>query len=294
MDFKKLEAFVWISRLGSFTAAARKLNTTQPAISLRMQQLESSLNTELFEHPRRAAALTPQGRNLLDYAERILSLASEAQAKIGDPTAVAGRLRVGVGEAIALTWFPDLVARLNAIFPDVVIEAEVDLTAGLWDKFDAGNLELLLLPGPPRGRSLETREIGSAEFSWMASPILDLPTDRPLRSKDFENLSVITLSKDSILNQIAEDWFSANDLRPKTMDICNSMAVVASLTASGLGISILPPQIYQTEIDNNKLIQLNIQPTIDPVRYICAYRNDHEPRLVQLVANLASEISTFQ
>lgn len=294
MDFKKLEAFAWIARLGSFTAAARKLNTTQPAISLRVQQLERSLKTTLFEEPRRVANLTPHGRDLLEYAERILSLASEAQAKIGDPAAVAGRLRIGVGEAVALSWFPDLVARLNSMFPDVVIESEVDLTAGLWGKFDAGELELLLLPGPPIGRSLETRNLGSAKFLWMASPKLNLPSGRPLQPSDLKNLSIITLSRDSVLYQIAEDWFHTTDTRPKTMDICNSMAVVASLTVSGLGVSMLPPQIYRAEIDRGDLVILDIRPRIEPISYVCVHRKDREPGLVQLVSEIASKVSTFR
>ncbi len=76
MEIKQLEAFYWIARLGSFAAAARKLHTTQPAISMRIRQLESDLGTQLFDTSRRTAQLTPKGRDLVDHAASMLTLMS--------------------------------------------------------------------------------------------------------------------------------------------------------------------------------------------------------------------------
>ncbi len=74
MNMKQLETFAWTVRLGSFSAAARKLNSSQPAVSMRIQELEKNLSIDLFENPRRATRLTPGGRELMEYAERILEL----------------------------------------------------------------------------------------------------------------------------------------------------------------------------------------------------------------------------
>ena len=72
-DFR-LKVFVAAARLGSFSAAAREFGITQPAVSNHISELESSVGDLLFFRGRRETVLTPKGRILFDYAEKILNL----------------------------------------------------------------------------------------------------------------------------------------------------------------------------------------------------------------------------
>jgi len=293
MNLKQLEAFVWTVRLNSFSAAAKRLNSSQPAISMRIQDLERTLCVELFEVPRRASRLTLKGRELLEFAERILALTSEAQTRIGNASAVSGRIRFGVGETIALTWLPDLIARLNETYPGLVIESVVDLTIGLWEKFESGELDLLLLPGPAHGANLVVNQLGIAQYVWLASPKLQIPADRVVTPKELEAWPIVTLSQDSVLHEIIENWFLSNKAEPHRMDVCNSLGVVLALTISGLGISLLPPQIYQREIERNELMVINTLPLFKPLEFVSVYRKDREEALIKEIASIASRASTF-
>ncbi len=293
MNLKQLEAFVWTVRLNSFSAAAKRLNSSQPAITMRIQDLERTLSVELFEEPRRASRLTLKGRELLEFAERILALTSEAQTRIGNPSAFSGRIRLGVGETIALTWLPNFIAHLNETYPGLVIESVVDLTVGLWEKFDSGELDLLLLPGPALGSNLVVNQIGTAQYTWLASPKLQIPVDRIVTPKELEAWPIVTLSRDSVLHEIIENWFLSNEAEPRRMDVCNSLGVVLALTISGLGISLLPPQIYQREIERNELMIINTLPLFKPIEFVSVYRKDREEALIKEIAGIASRSSTF-
>ena len=77
IDFKALETFIWVANLRSFRRAAEKLNTTQPAVSTRIAQLESFLGHRLLERDRRAVAPTPKGQEFLVHAERLIRLREE-------------------------------------------------------------------------------------------------------------------------------------------------------------------------------------------------------------------------
>src|SRR3954465_9304274 len=103
-DFKALETFLWVVTLGSFRGAAQKLNTTQPAISQRIAQLEREMGVKLLQRDRRAALPTPSGRQMMVYAEKLIALRSEMLASIGDRSAMRGVLRLGVAETIVHTW----------------------------------------------------------------------------------------------------------------------------------------------------------------------------------------------
>lgn len=292
MNLKHLETFAWCVRLGSFSAAARKLNTSQPAVSMRIQELERGLSVPLFERPRRASRLTPKGRELMEFADKILALASQAETSVGDARAVSGRVRVGVGETVALTWLPELVARLNERYPRLVIESDVDLTAGLWTKFRAGELELMLLPGPASGPGLVVEGLGTTLYTWMASPSLPLPA-RQVTPRDLESWPIITLSRDSVTHEITDRWFRAYRAEPRRIDVCNSLGVVVSLTMSGLGISLLPPDVFRREIERGELRVIDIEPRFDEIEFYSVYRHGHESSLVRVIAELARDVSTF-
>src|SRR2546430_2495376 len=74
-DFKAIETFLWVVTLGSFRGAAQKLNTTQPAISQRIAQLEREVGVKLLQRDRRMVLPTPTGRNrlLCDYSVGFLA-----------------------------------------------------------------------------------------------------------------------------------------------------------------------------------------------------------------------------
>ena len=71
MDFKHIEAFVWVAEMGDFRLAAEKLHTTQPAISQRIAALESTLAVRLFDRGGRGIRLTEKGQELLSHARAV-------------------------------------------------------------------------------------------------------------------------------------------------------------------------------------------------------------------------------
>jgi DNA-binding transcriptional LysR family regulator len=105
MNRKQLETFETIVRLGSFAAAAAKLNATQSTVSARIQELEA-LGVQLFDRAQRKANLTTKGRELVSYAQTAIDLFSKIQHQVGNPQALAGIVRVGVAELVAVTRLP--------------------------------------------------------------------------------------------------------------------------------------------------------------------------------------------
>jgi len=107
-DFKAIETFMWVATLGSFRGAAQRLNTTQPAISQRIAQLEREVGVKLLQRDRRMVLPTPSGRQMMVYAEKLIGLRSEMLAAVGDRSAMHGVLRLGVAETIVHTWLSQL------------------------------------------------------------------------------------------------------------------------------------------------------------------------------------------
>jgi len=100
LDLTELEIFRAVAVEQSVTKAARKLERAQSSVTTRVKQLEESLGVALFMRDSKRMALTPEGQRFLSYAERLLTLAEEAQQSM-QRDVPTGRLRIGAMEAAA-------------------------------------------------------------------------------------------------------------------------------------------------------------------------------------------------
>ncbi len=174
VDFKSIETFLWVVTLGSFSGAGQRLNTTQPAISQRIAQLEREMGVKLLNRDHRVASPTPSGRQLMVYAEKLISLRAEMMAEVGDRSAMRGVLRLGVAETIVHTWLPRLIKSVNTAHPNLSLEIEVDITPNLNARLLAQEIELAFVLGPLSGSSVRNRVLCDYSVGFLASPALGL------------------------------------------------------------------------------------------------------------------------
>ena len=84
MADRRLQVFHAVAKHLSFTKAADALVMTQPAVTFQIKQLEESFNTRLFDRAQGGVTLTPAGVVALEYADRILALSAELDARMKD------------------------------------------------------------------------------------------------------------------------------------------------------------------------------------------------------------------
>jgi len=293
MNVRQLEALIWVVRLGSFAAAAAQLNATQSTISLRIQELEQELGVLLFDRTNRKAHLTAKGRELLAYAEEAVALFSEIRYRIGARESLTGVVRIGVAELVAVTWLPELVSSLHREYPGLTLELDISLTANLFTRVREGDLDVVLIPGGQFDAGLVAQSLGFVEFVWMASPKLEVP-EGSLTPSDLGALPILSLGADSYHHGPAEAWLATCRGHRRHTDVCNSMSVIASLTAAGLGVSLLPPCGYKTEIASRKLRVLDTHPEMPEVEFSAVYLQ-RQPRVIpELIASASQQASTFR
>jgi DNA-binding transcriptional LysR family regulator len=291
MNFRQLQTFLEIVRLGSFAAAANRLNATQSTISARIHELESDLGVVLFDRNQRKATVTAKGRELISYAERAQQLQGEIRQQIAPRQSLSGVVRVGVAELVAMTWLPQLAATLRQRYPNISLEFEIALTMPLRTRLLSGELDIALAPGGAFDPTIVVRPLGSVEFRWMMGPDLPIP-DGALTPADFASLRVLSLGESSIHYDTISTWIeqSASGQRP---DLCNSMSVLSTLTMANVGISVLPPSCYQEELKSKKLRIVPTSPELQPVPFSAMYKRRRLALLQEVVAEVAMEVSTF-
>jgi DNA-binding transcriptional LysR family regulator len=286
LSIKQLETFYWAARLDSFSAAAARLNTTQPSISIRIRGMEQILRVSLFDRGFRRPRLTPKGRELAAQVERIIALGEEFDELLGWRDTIGGLVRVGAADTVALTWLPALMAKLAQSYPGISVDLVVDLSVNLRLRLDNGELDVAFLVGGPSRQAFETWPLGQVEQRWMAAPKLGL-SGRALRGRHLTAWPIFTHSRGSDHYHSVRRWFDAERARPDRMHGCNSLATMVAMTKAGLGLSVLPPAMLAHELEEGTLMVLHTHRPIGPYAFVATHLAQPPRRAVTAVAELA-------
>jgi DNA-binding transcriptional LysR family regulator len=290
VDFKSIETFLWVVTLGSFRGAAQRLNTTQPAISQRIAQLERELGVKLLNRDHRVASPTTSGRQLMVYAEKLIGLRSEMMAEVGDRSAMRGVMRLGVAETIVHTWLSRLIKSVNTAYPNLSLEIEVDITPNLSARLLAQEIELAFVLGPLSVSSVRNRPLCDYPIGFLASPSLGLGNG-PLTVHDLAKFPIITFPRKTQPYEIVRSLFNRPELPPIRLHASASLATVIHMAIEGLGIAVIPTAIVENELADGRLQLLSTDLKISPLTFSASWLASPDTVAVELVADLAGKIA---
>jgi len=141
LDIDALRAFVAIVDRMSFSRAGEAIGRSQSAVSLRLRQLERSLGISLLVRRQgRVIELTEGGRTLLGFARSIVDINDAALRELSAKPAGA-RVRLGVPADFLDAAFTGTLARTRALFPELRLEIETDVSDRLRSRCLAGELD---------------------------------------------------------------------------------------------------------------------------------------------------------
>ncbi len=175
LDITTVQAFLLVADLRSFTRAAEALGTTQAAVSLKLQRLETLLGKRLVERSPRAVRLTAEGAAFLDRAHALLE--AHDRALSGDASA-APSLTLGISDHAAGPELVPLLERLYAMSPNLSLAVTIGFSRAMQDAYDAGELDAVIVrqEGSRRGGEKLTED----EFGWFSSRRFTVPKGEPL------------------------------------------------------------------------------------------------------------------
>jgi len=286
MNIRFLETFIWLARLQNFRLTAERLHTTQAAVSSRIAALEDGFDVRLFERNSRSATLTPAGRRMLAYAERIVRLNAEMRRDVAGTGADGGLVRLGVIESIVHSWFPVFMARLRECYPGIDIEVTSDTTLHLARLLQTDDVDVILQASRVPGREFVNLNLGEFLLRWVASPSLRL-AGAPLDLAHLVQFPVVSFARNSGPHANLEQLFACTVDRPARINCITSIAAMIRLVADGFGVAALPVATIQRELREGSLELLDVRADLPALPLVATYRVQSHP-LAAHIAEIAS------
>ncbi|MGF1742150.1 LysR family transcriptional regulator [Vibrio profundum] len=290
LNLKQLETFVWIAKLGSFRQAAEHLCATQPAISARINNLEQSLNANLFHRETSRISLTAKGRELLPLAEHILDSSNQLCSQANVASTLSGLLRIGVSETLVHTWLPQLLAKIHQTFPDVDVELVVDASVVLNKELLNRSIDIAILLGPVNAPEASNLPICQYPLQWVASPTLALTKLDSVQS--FLRWPIITYARNTAPFHEIQRHLKEQKAHPIRFYSTSSLSASIKLAESGVGIATLPKEVIGEQIDNGKLIVIDAKWHPSPLAFSLSSIPGPNDALIKAVSQLALDTAS--
>lgn len=292
ITLKQIEALYWVARLGGFEAAADYLNTTQSAVSKRIQDLEARYGQALLDRTRRSSQLTPLGEEVVELTTKLLGQRDAIVQQLERPETLKRKLRLGVTELTALTWLPIMVSAMRERYPQVEIIPEVDLSPSLLERLSANTIDLIIIPDIFPDNRFESELLSDVENAWMGSPAL--LGDKTIQTlEELADLPLIVQGTTSGMGMAYGQWFKQLGLHINKPIICSNLLAQIGLAVSGLGVSYLPLHYLSALLDSGTLIRLDVQPLLPRVKYRALHRNDANDLFMQDLLAIAKRTCDF-
>lgn len=247
MDLAALRVFQAVADEGLVTRAAERLNTVQSNVTARIRQLEEELGTPLFDRINRRLVITPAGRLLADYADRLLALADEAIEAVRATDSPQGVLRLGTMETTAAARLPICLARFRTLHPEVEIRLTAGPSAELIDAVLQHKLDAALVAAPVTHPLLASRRVIDEELALISAA--DWPTMKNAAALAARGpLAVFTFRAGCTYRQRLLDWLRASGLPIARISEFGTFEAIVGCVAAGMGIGLLPKSVLAAHL----------------------------------------------
>lgn len=237
-----LRTFLAVAQSLSFTRAAESLGIRQPTVSQHVRRLEDAVGRPLFVRDTRRVALTSDGEAMAGFAREILA-AQERAVGFFTGSHLAGRLRFGVTDDLALTPLPRILRDFRQLYPRIDLELAVLQNESLLRRIESGHLDVAFVK---RGANTPTLARGQIvrrdQLVWVGVEGTRIDPD--------QLVPLVVYQAPSLSRSVSVQALEKVDRRSRITCTVRGVNGVLAAVRAGLGIaamarSLMPPDLVE-------------------------------------------------
>lgn len=276
MDIR-LQSFLKVWELKSFTKAAQNLNLTQPAVSQHIKSLEKEYNSRFLNYKGKDLILTDSGKILLEYANKIKLSEIFFIENIKQSSSKIKSIKFGATLTIGEFTLESILFEMFRNFDNYNLEIYVENTKKNLEMLEKGEIHFSLVEGLFDKTKYYFKVLKNEKFILTVSKDHNLATKSNIRIEDILNETLIIREKGSGSREILERALVDKNFNLKNfsqkIEIGN-VNLIKSLVKSNLGISFMYKDAAKKEIDAGELIEVKVEDFIIEKEFNFIYMDD--------------------
>lgn len=239
MEIKQLQSLVAISEHGTFSAAAKALDTVQSNVSAHIARLEKELGTTLVD--RATGTLTDEGEMVLTRARRILHEMEDIDADIHSLGETAtGDCRIGTLGTTARWLMPPLLNSLVRHHPGVRPAIIEGATSALLLRLSSGEIDAAIVHFPISDPTLDTTELFAEELLLLVPKKHVLAERSSMSLEELSEHPLLLAPRGTAQRRIIDRAAATRGVSLRSQAEIDGVRLMASLVFEGFGPAIVP------------------------------------------------------
>jgi DNA-binding transcriptional LysR family regulator len=283
LNLDQLRTLVEVVRLGSFSAAARRLNLSQPAVSLQIRELEGRCGVRLVERVGKCVRATAAGADLIAHAERIEAEADRALAAMRrHKGGHAGRVFLGTGPTALAYLLPPVLLRLREQHPDIDLVVTTGTTNDIAEQILSNTLDLGFTALPVEGDELVATAVRTDD---MVAILPATETDIPsvITPSDVDRRTLILEYQRIAHTQLSRAWLRAGGIEVRPALEFDNVDAIKDAVSAGLGMALIPSPAVTLGPPVNSIIVRPLDPPLIRTLGVVQRRNKPDNPALRVV-----------
>ncbi|WP_028025264.1 LysR family transcriptional regulator [Enterovibrio calviensis] len=248
MDVRQLRYFACVAEQRSFTRAARKLHIAQPALSIAIKKLESSIGLNLFDRNERQVHLTHEGKLLLPHAHRILQMMEDANTEMAELRGLQkGEVRVGVPGMLGSYFFPSILMGFKSKYPDLKLSVVEAGTQSIRQMLLDGELDIGVIHSQNVPAALDTSHLITSQMVAVTSTDHPLAAKRSISFRSFFDEELVMFKKGYFHREFIDQICTSHKITPNLSFETNLLAMILNIVRHGFAITALLELVTEHE-----------------------------------------------
>jgi DNA-binding transcriptional LysR family regulator len=291
LNFDQLRALLEVVEQGSFSAAARRLNLTQPAVSLQIRELERRFGVRLIERLGKRAHATVPGRELVEAARRIFRECDDADAAMRRfREGWVGRVHVGTTLTTMIYRLPPILRRVRLDHPGIDLVVTNTPTRTNVENIIQNRIDLGLVNLPVENRLLKITPL-CPEVLVAIFPVGTQGVPNEVTPDYVARQNLLVEQASSAAHPLVLGWLSSGhaSTAPEPTPL-GTVEALKSAVASNLGMAIVPE--VAVAMHRSDFIVRPLRPPLSRMLALIEHRNKPNELALEIVRNALLALRT--
>jgi LysR family nitrogen assimilation transcriptional regulator len=259
LDIRQLGYFNTIADFGSFSAASRRLNVAQPALSRQVRLLEEELGVELFVRSLNGVVLTDAGKRLYRHVQALLhQFRQTREVAAGPANEVAGEVAIGLPTTICAILARDFLKAALQRYPKVRIRLVESLGSVVRDMVSEGSLDLAVLYNMEQSDRLAVEELMVEDLCFVGVASSALEEVDKMEFRRLADFPLVLSSASQSLRRLLETMAVSEGIDLDIRLEVDSVHLTRHLAEEGLAYTVASHGVFHQEVRRGVLRAIDI------------------------------------
>lgn len=288
MDYRD-EVFMAVAEKLSFSKAAEELFISQPAVTKHIKELETKLNTALFDRKGNKIYLTQSGKLAYQHLKEIRQQYRDMEFELGRLNdAHQGLLQIGASSTISQYVIPELLAAFHQRYPQIKLDLFNGNSFEMEQKLLANEIDLALVENDSSQANIRYLDFMEDEIVAVAAANQLVANQKVIRVSDLQQLPLVLREKGSGTLEVIRHELARHQLELDRLNIfihLGSTEAIKSFLLNFDGLALLSEKSIQKELLLKQLVPIRIKDLHIQRQFRLAFRQGPEKSIPELFKN---------